>query len=396
MQTYTIQKFESIDLTRVAFTEQPKKAPLVIIGKSCNPPLPRPEQNNKKESLSDRLRKWNRHAAYRELIGSKAADFCHRGVVPGRVGVDIVKTPSGRFSYRGLYTCGSVWLCPVCASKISERRRIDLGEALIAASLKGLSVYHLTLTAPHHLGEDLQHLLDKMTKARRLMLNRKGWKRLKAVLGIQGTIRALEVTHSWNNGWHVHFHVLLFTVANLTEDEREQVQGEIYQQWLNACLSAGLEAPSEEHGVDLADGEAAGDYVGKWGLEHEMTKAHIKKGREGGLSPFEFLDRYLEGDMRFKVLFLEYAKEFKGRRQLVWSDGLRELLRLEPEISDEEIAELADPDAELFATIPLEVWGVILKLEKRAEVLEVCRYGHRSLVEYLNKLIGSHGQHKGT
>lgn len=389
MQTYTIEKAESIDLSRVEFinSESSKKVPLVLIGKSVNPPPSVLGEKSEKESLSARLKKWSRHAAYREIINSKAANFCHRGVIPGRENVDILQTPAGRFGYGGLFSCGSVWLCPVCASKISEKRRIELGQALKVAEAKGLHPLHLTLTAPHHLGEKLDDLLEKMTHARKLMLNRKPWKRLAASLGLKGSIRALEVTHGDSNGWHVHFHVILIISEKLTEDQIQETKNLIYDQWLSASLTVGLQPPSLDHGVNLADGRAAGDYVSKWGLEHEMTKAHIKKGREGGLSPFEFLDKYIEGDARYKGLFLEYAKAFKGRRQLVWSEGLRELLKMGPEQTDEEIADQEDLDSLIFAKLPLDVWRVILKQEKRAEVLEVCRYGHTSLTEYLRALI---------
>ena len=43
-----------------------------------------------------------------------------------------------------------------------------------------------------------------------------------------------------------------------------------------------------QHGLDLADGTYADQYIGKWGVEHEMTKGHIKKGKEGGLTPLIF------------------------------------------------------------------------------------------------------------
>ena len=44
-----------------------------------------------------------------------------------------------------------------------------------------------------------------------------------------------------------------------------------------------------KHGLDLQAGNEAGDYVAKWGLEekenkwgleHEMTKGHVKKGKK--------------------------------------------------------------------------------------------------------------------
>jgi hypothetical protein len=252
----------------------------------------------------------------------------------------------------------------------------------------GGSVYHLTLTAPHHMGESLQSLLEKMTKARRLMLNRKPWKRFAGKLAIQGTIRALEVTHGHSNGWHVHFHVLLicaFPSWSVKEWEDEWRE-EIFIQWRSACLTAGLEAPSGRHGVDLAHGESAADYVSKWGVEDEMTKGHIKQGFDGNLSPFEFLDKCIEGDDRYKALFQEFDKAFKGRRQLVWSDGLRDLLRIDPEVSDEDIADGQEPDSELFAKITRRQWGLILRKDKQGEVLEACRGGLESLWAYLGGL----------
>lgn len=354
-----------------------------------------PPEKVRNDSLFFRLRKWGRHAVYREIIGTKAAGFCHRAmapiIVPGgelmrRNFVDIYKSSQGNFGYGGLITCGSVWICPVCASKIAEHRRIDLKQALdtVPEVFRHGKVYHLTLTAPHHMGESLQSLLDKMAHARRLMLNRKPWKRFELEAGLRGSIRALEVTHGHANGWHVHFHVLLICdVPSGSEIGLDEMKGEVFQQWRPACLTAKLEAPSGKHGVDLASGESASDYIAKWGVDHELTKGHIKKGVDGNLSPFDFLDKVIEGDERYKVLFREFDKAFKGRKQLLWSRGLRDLLCIEPEKTDEDIADSQDPDSELFAQITAYKWRVILQKEKRGQVLEACRGGKESLRAYL-------------
>lgn len=389
-------KFKKSEARSEAFNRRHEELKNALLGTNREITQPPPE-TGRKDSLFFRLRKWGRQAVYRNLIGTKAANFCHRGMVPinmpsgetiQRKFVDIWKSKSENFGYGGLFTCGSVWLCPVCASKISEHRRIELTEALSIAESKGLKVLHLTLTAPHHLGESLKSLLEKMAKARRLMLNRKPWKRLELALGLQGSIRALEVTHSFQNGWHVHFHVLLLVSETLSDSQIQEQQKIIFDQWLSACLTACLQSPSEHHGVDLADGRSAGEYVGKWGIEHEMTKAHIKKGNEGGLTPFDFLDKCAEGDKRYETLFKEYAKAFKSRHQLVWSRGLRDYLKMGAEVSDEEISESQEPDSQLFAQIPLKTWIVILRKEKRGEVLEACRGGLDSLTDYLDSLTG--------
>ena len=39
----------------------------------------------------------------------------------------------------------------------------------------------------------------------------------------------------------------------------------------------------QKHGLHLQAGNEAGNYVSKWGLEHEMTKGHVKKGKKVAL-----------------------------------------------------------------------------------------------------------------
>ena len=69
----------------------------------------------------------------------------------------------------------------------------------------------------------------------------------------------------------------------------------MYKVWKDCCLKAGLDEPSEKHGLDLQAGNEAGAYVAKWGLEHEMTKGHIKKGKENNRPR-----RYFEKLYRFR------------------------------------------------------------------------------------------------
>jgi hypothetical protein len=173
------------------------------------------------------------------------------------------------------------------------------------------------------------------------------------------------------------------------KEKMETVQTSILDQWKRACVTAGLPEPNE-HGVSLDDGSKAASYASKWGLEHEMTKGHVKKGRQDGKTPFDLLRWQLEGkDEKPAKLFREYAKCFKGKRQLVWSQGLRNLLNLVSEKSDEEIAENIEEEAILFAQLAPEVWKVILKKEQRAQVLTVCKQGIEVFQNYILELIES-------
>ena len=94
----------------------------------------------------------------------------------------------------------------------------------------------------------------------------------------------------------------------------------------------------------------------------------------------------IEGDDRYTALFQEFDKAFMGRHQLVWSRGLRDLLSIDAEKTDEEIAEDQDPDSELFAQVTARQWSVILRKEKQGEVLEACRGGIESLWAYVGSL----------
>ena len=188
--------------------------------------------------------------------------------------VDIWKTRDARFHYGGLITCGSIWACPICASKISERRKGELIQAMANWRQIGGEILFLTQTIPHYAHDHLKPLLAKFGRARRLMRNRATWRTWAKPVGLQGIIKALEITHT-KNGWHIHTHELLFVrpgLECLVEAER------LLPFWQSACVTAGLPEPNG-HGLTVEDGSKASAYVTKWGIEDELTKAHIKKSK---------------------------------------------------------------------------------------------------------------------
>lgn len=213
--------------------------------------------------------------------------------------------------------------------------------------------------------------------------------------GLIGRIRGLEVTYG-ANGWHPHLHLLLFVdrVADLKKTEYD-----LLLIWKKVVMKQGFDEPNH-HGLTLENGEKAAQYVGKWGLEHELTKGHIKRSREG-FTPFDLLrvivGTYAGSGKNVDVfdavnLFREYGKTFKGKRQLVWSNGLRKMLHLGNEKTDEEIADQVDEETALFAKIPLNVWRVILSKDKRGETLAICEHGIESFYDYCIELMEDTGE----
>ena len=305
----------------------------------------------------------------------------------------------GTASYSGLQTCGSVWVCPVCAAKIAERRRAEIIAAMSAHKATGGCINMLTLTAPHQRSDDLRELLAKQSTALHSFWNDRQVKGVFQAMGVIGQIRALEVTHGrkseQNNGWHPHYHVLMFdgSGVDLSRFDKQQMtdwQVKLYLRWANACKLAGLGEPSYQHGLKLDDGSKAAQYVSKWGLEDEITKGHTKKGKAGGETPFDLL-RALQADptdRQAAALFIEFATVFKGKRQLRWSKGLKARFAVE-EKTDDQLAEEKDDFAQLLGRLTIEQWRDVLAVEGRGILLSAaCRGGWPSVAAYLVEIKG--------
>lgn len=292
-------------------------------------------------------------------------------------GVDVLRKDD-RAYYSGLMTCGSIWLCPVCASKISEARRQELIQAMETWKADGGQVVMVIYTLPHSLFQPLSDVLGGLTKARTLMMHRKAYKTVKRRLDLAGSVRSLEVTHGVH-GWHAHFHELLFIPAGVEVDP-QALRVELLLQWQSACTSTYGLIPNE-HGVVVQDAAAAAKYASKWGLESEMTKSHVKRGKDGGLTPFDLLRA------EKKELFQEYAECFKGRRQLYWSKGLRDRLGLGKEKSDEDLAGQVDEEAAILGNLTAAEWDAVLKADARGELLRVAQSsGWAGVIRYIGKI----------
>lgn len=284
--------------------------------------------------------------------------------------IQVLKSPALQRAYfHGLQVCASPWACPVCAAKISERRSLEVQEAIDRAKALGLSVYLVTLTIPHGLGDDLPYLLKCMHAAWTKLYQGKVGEKFRARIGLRGHIRALEVTYGEANGWHPHFHALLFLDTELVPGQVQQI---FTDRWQRCAVRAGLPAPHPDFGCQVDGGDHAQRYVSKggWGLADELTKGQAKDGRKGR-SPRQLLQDYQDGDKQAGALFARYVEAFHGRRQLYWSNGLRALLSV-AEMTDEEI--VAKPDDEvsmLLATITDDQWKVIYRNRLEAVVLDL-------------------------
>lgn len=320
-------------------------------------------------------------AAARSLLDDEdRLGHCYRTVIRRDDGVKVWRRPTTSTYYRGLRVCGMVWACPVCAAKVAERRRAELVQAMDAHKAAGGSVLLMTLTVPHTREDEPFSLLSRLLKAYTAFGGgKRAWKSL--LPGVVGSVRALEVTHGQANGWHPHLHVLVFLAGEVDPATWTPV---LLDQWAKVTKRHKL-GEVNAHGLRLDDGSKAADYASKWGLEDEMTKAHLKQARKNGSrTPWALLADYAAGDKRAGQLFIEFFSAFRGKHQLGWSRGLRAHFGLGVEKTDEQLAaERVEAEDLLVASISLWDWSLIRKHNLRGHVLELLRAGTWETVDML-------------
>jgi len=347
-----------------------------------------------------RVKRFAIQSVVRKLLPKSRTASCLRKRISAQKDVEVWRSVHKTTHYQNLITCSSLWTCPVCASKIAERRKLEVIDAMTQhLEVNGGSVDMLTLTCPHQRQDDLTVLLAKQAKALNNFWKDRQVQKIFAEMGIIGQIRATEVTHGRkshvNNGWHPHYHIILFgygTGQNVAVAKRMVWQNALYERWANACSLAGLGKPSREHGLRLDGGAHAARYIVKWG--DEVTKGHSKTATAGE-TPWDFLRSILEDetDVQAAVLFREFATAFKGKRQLHWSKGLKAMFGI-GEKSDEALAEESDEVAQLLGLINIDQWRDVLVSEGRGAVLQIAASssGWDAVCVYLESIRGAYSE----
>ena len=307
----------------------------------------------------------------RKILDGERTQHCFYNRVDKNDGVGVTFNKfRNKANYTNVMRCANAWGCPVCAAIISEHRKCEVKEAMDWWKKQGGSVLLLTLTVPHYSDTDIKQLKKDLKKAYGKFF--KGVRASKDMFErwqIKHYISCFEITHGIN-GFHPHYHVLLFVPYSLGKQSLPGIKQDMYKVWKDCCLKAGLDEPSEKHGLDLQAGNEAGAYVAKWGLEHEMTKGHIKKGKENNRTPFDILRSYTDSENQADSnLFKLYYFAFKGTRQLNWSKGLKKLVSKAEEKTDQEIVDDTDNVAEMLFKLDIEMWHAVRKQKKQGELL---------------------------
>jgi hypothetical protein len=225
---------------------------------------------------------------------------------------------------------------------------------------RGGGATFVTLTARHHRGDDLRALWDGLQDGYDHMKKGRPWKRIAETFGIDGMVRAVEVTWGESAGWHPHIHLLMIHDHQISQAMAEQMAGRMFAVFNAGLAKAGMTAV-EAHGVaaevvDLCDAETLAKYVNKLG--RELTSSHTKIARKlehyAAHQLFEEFDA--TGDVKFLELWEQYERASFGRRRMTTSRDLFKRYGVAAVGSDEEIV-AEDMGGEDTVAIP--EWGQI-------------------------------------
>lgn len=295
------------------------------------PPRKQGAESSDKGKLDRALRYRMRHAS-QSITEAKGVRRCGR--VPAGIGhqgsVSLRAHQASRRAYfAGLERCNNPWQCAVCVVRIQAGRCAELrGLDHAHRAAKG-GVLMATLTFPHDLVNELARLKKTAVKAWQYCITGAPWQRQQAALGVLGYVRALEVTDG-PNGWHLHFHVVLYTQRSPAPAELEAFRVWLLARWSKAITRRqAFRRPSAEHGVTVESCRDA-SYIAKMGLAAELTLSGTKRARPGHRTPMQLLrDLTLTTDRRRRALdaarWREWCHAMHGARQLTWSAGMRML-----------------------------------------------------------------------
>jgi hypothetical protein len=268
--------------------------------------------------------------------------------------------------FKGLETCSSVWLCPVCSKKIGSYRASEVTRALDELVAMDYKPFLITSTVRHSRDHALEDTLDAVVKGVGYVMTHR---RFKTAFKDTLYIRALEVTYSDANGFHPHVHILMFIKKDQCNSGTEQKLKDIYFDLVQDYFTKNDLDASYERGVDVKESFTSAEYLAKFGHESDW-----RAGQELTLNmykpnhPFSIATTHPDK-------FLEYAEVTLGRAQLIVSKNLRKVLPWILRKTDEEVVkeEAEDFVQTVVVTFKRKDWRTLQQLEVLDHILKLAQ-----------------------
>ena len=293
-----------------------------------------------KRSQSFRKVRYGLSDLLHEISSDKRVRWCGYGSVNNQyvsINLGLNKAGNKCAGASGLIMCNRVWTCPVCSYKISNQRNDDLKNTFSVWKEKHGSLLFITFTLSHKNTDTLETVWNAINNAWGFMLNGKAWNNFSTQYGVEGFVRATELT-SGSNGWHTHFHTALFVNKGFDTDKAiSEIKTYLSNRWSNGLAKSGFTA-SATIGVDVRrtySDSGLSKYLNKFA--DEITGGNLKVAKSKNRTPFAILQDIKDSKdlgshktQRDLALWWEFEKVSKGRRQLVISKKVRSLVKLTP------------------------------------------------------------------
>lgn len=345
---------------------------------------------------SDISERFYLQSVAREILPSEhRIKICYRHRLPDTPTVDVYHSPTERRGrVAGVMKCANSWVCPVCAVNIALRRREELSRAVMNAGEK-YTAFLVTYTVQHNRDHTLRESIDALRDAYRAFRSGRQWQTLKDEYSIVGSVRATEVTYSQANGFHPHFHELLFCAGDDVkrwgyQHTADSLENQFTSEWIrqlnkrNRSAGAGVALTVRYGSKYIIDYIAKFDRLPKTkGIEKlswEIAGAVTKSAYGEHYTMFDLLHIAGAGETWAIAAFREYAETMKGRSVLQWSRGTKALLGVET-VKDEIAAEGYAEDEFLLAQISAEDWRLIRAHSAQAAIVEAAHRGSYTAIE---------------
>ena len=343
---------------------------------------------------------------------------CHRLRSKRSHNVSLRKKEGAQKAHYGdLQTCGSVWVCRICSSIISERRCSQCQESIDRWRSMGCDnvVAMVTWTTPHYIYQPLSHVLDLQDKAMRIMKQQpqrglyEVYRTTMEKMCSVGTYTGREITFG-ENGWHPHRHDIHFIVrANKSQLKRwrfslavawaiafQKAGGVIEDMQTFLYRSVRIDQINDDNGftriskyITTVEGES-------WTLAQEATKGIVKTAKNGNITPFGMLEAIRRGSSHsrlYSAKFWEYAQTMKGKKQFFPTPGLSRFLGVDNK-TDEELMKESDAGNH-YAFLTDAQWKDINTLDIKGEVLAITEHLNEfEFMDELDKLIRAYQSNK--
>lgn len=275
---------------------------------------------------------------------------------------------------KNLCSCNSVWACPIDRFKIMSVRTNEIINISKGEQSKGKYMAFLTLTKKHkkHTSlDELQYFIKSFNKDFREITAITSIKNEKETSGFR-YIKAFETMYNSVNGFHPHFHLILFADSRQSLD---RIAKKIINAWLNKCPGTIKENQKLIQVFDNYDEELE-KYISKMNMALELTNLYSNKtGKYFSINPLDALNMLLIKDFsifseyELKKVYNEYIYVTKGIRSITYSKGLKS----DYKIIDKTDEEICSDDSELknhIVKISYSLYSRLVRINATHELLK--------------------------